>query len=81
MAGNDLGQPGYRGQLSDEAITMADNLGKAGYRTFMSGKWHLGTPDPTKHGFEQFSAHPRAAKRFFDPTTAPSQRSNRSNLR
>ena len=67
MAGNDLGQPGYRGRLSDEAITMADHLGKAGYRTFMSGKWHLGTPDPTKHGFEQFYGTLVSAKRFFDP--------------
>ena len=33
----------------------------------MSGKWHLGTPDPTRHGFEEFYGTLVSAKRFFDP--------------
>ena len=45
--------PGYMGRLSDDAVTIAQVLQLSGYRTFMSGKWHLGTPDPTKHGFEE----------------------------
>ena len=68
MTTNDLGQPGYRGVVSRDAKTIAEMLGPAGYRCFMSGKWHLGTPDPTQHGFEEFYGTLVSAKRFFDPT-------------
>ena len=67
MTTNDLGQPGYRGVVSDEAQTIAQVLAPGGYRSFMSGKWHLGTPDPTRHGFEEFYGTLVSAKRFFDP--------------
>lgn len=67
MTTNDLGQPGYRGVVSSEAQTIAQVLAPAGYRSFMSGKWHLGTPDPTRHGFEDFYGTLVSAKRFFDP--------------
>lgn len=67
MTGNDLGQPGYRGVVSADAQTIAQVLAPAGYRSFMSGKWHLGTPDPTQHGFEEFYGTLVSAKRFFDP--------------
>jgi arylsulfatase len=50
----DLGQEGYRGRLSENSATLAEVLKSAGYRTFLSGKWHVGTDDPTKRGFEQF---------------------------
>jgi arylsulfatase len=66
MTTNDLGQPGYRGVVSSEAQTIAQVLKSAGYRSFMSGKWHLGTPDPTQHGFEEFYGTLVSAKRFFD---------------
>lgn len=66
MTTNDLGRPGYRGVVSDEAQTIAQVLSTAGYRSFMSGKWHLGTPDPTQHGFEEFYGTLVSAKRFFD---------------
>ncbi len=62
----DIGQPGYRGRVSDEARTIAQVLAPAGYRSFLSGKWHLGTEDPTKHGFEEFYGTLVSAKRFFD---------------
>ena len=67
MTTNDLGRPGYRGVVSSDAVTIAQVLNEAGYRSFMSGKWHLGTPDPTKHGFEEFYGTLVSAKRFFDP--------------
>jgi arylsulfatase A-like enzyme len=67
MTTNDLGQPGYRGVISDEAQTIAEVLQPTGYRSFISGKWHLGTDDPTKHGFEEFYGTLVSAKRFFDP--------------
>lgn len=67
MTTNDLGHPGFRGVVSDEAQTIAEALAPAGYRSFLSGKWHLGTPDPTKNGFEEFYGTLVSAKRFFDP--------------
>ncbi len=67
MTTNDLGRPGYRGVISDEAQTIAQALKPAGYRSFIAGKWHLGTDDPTKHGFEEFYGTLVSAKRFFDP--------------
>ena len=63
----DLGQPGYRGRVSDDAITIAQVLQQSGYRTFMSGKWHLGTDDPTKHGFEEYFGTLISAQSFWDP--------------
>lgn len=67
MTTNDLGRPGYRGVVSSDAVTIAEVLQTAGYRSFMSGKWHLGTPNPTAHGFEEFYGTLVSAKRFFDP--------------
>ncbi len=67
MTGNDLGHPGFRGVVSVSAPTIAEALKPAGYRCFMSGKWHLGTPDPTRHGFEEMYGTLVSAKRFFDP--------------
>ena len=81
MTINDLGQAGYRGVISTEAQTIAQVLQFADYRSFMSGKWHLGTPDPTQHGFEEFYGTLVSAKRFFDPdhlVRMPAQRTARS---
>jgi arylsulfatase len=64
----DLGQPGYTGRLSNNAATIAEVLKQAGYRTFMSGKWHVGTDDPTRHGFEQFYGTLISAASFWDST-------------
>ncbi|MDF1755432.1 MAG: arylsulfatase [Verrucomicrobiales bacterium] len=67
MTTNDLNRPGYRGFIAPEATTIAEALTPAGYRSFIAGKWHLGTPDPTQHGFEEFYGTLVSAKRFFDP--------------
>lgn len=63
----DLERPGYRGRVSEDAQTIAEVLKPAGYRSFIAGKWHLGTDDPTQHGFEEFYGTLTSAKRFFDP--------------
>jgi arylsulfatase len=38
----DRKQPGYRGRLNDECVTLAEVLKPAGYFTALSGKWHVG---------------------------------------
>ncbi|WP_146511220.1 arylsulfatase [Thalassoglobus neptunius] len=63
----DLRRPGYRGRIPDGTATIADELQSSGYRCFHSGKWHLGTPDPTKHGFEEFYGTLISAQTFWDP--------------
>jgi arylsulfatase A-like enzyme len=35
------GAPGYEGQLNDRVVTVAELLRDGGYRTILSGKWHL----------------------------------------
>src|SRR4051812_17174598 len=37
----DRGIPGYRGELNRNYLTIAEELHRVGYRTAMSGKWHL----------------------------------------
>lgn len=39
---NDKGYPGYRGFLRQDCHTIAESLKTAGYRTYLSGKWHVG---------------------------------------
>ena len=63
----DIGRPGYRGRVSDDVKTIAQLLNASGYRSFLSGKWHLGTSDPTKHGFEEFYGTLTSAKTHWNP--------------
>ena len=51
------GLPGYLGHLSNRCTTIPEVLKSAGYRTIMTGKWHLGWLDdvsPTARGFDRF---------------------------
>ena len=41
---SDRGLDGYRGDLSERSVTIAEVLRGAGYATWMAGKWHV-----TKH--------------------------------
>lgn len=53
---NQVGVPGYEGVLSDRVVTFARLLQDSGYRTYVTGKWHLGaTPDklPVARGFDR----------------------------
>lgn len=50
------GQPGYSLELEPGVLTLASRLKPEGYRTLMTGKWHLGhseTALPSAHGFDR----------------------------
>ena len=51
-----IGKPGYEGFLLPQTTTIAEKFSEAGYRTMMTGKWHLGHKkehQPSEHGFEK----------------------------
>lgn len=53
----DWGLPGYRNELNTNCVTIGNVLQSAGYRTLLSGKWHVGeTPSnwPRSRGFDEF---------------------------
>ena len=62
------GAPGYEGYLNDRVVTVAELLHDAGYRTVLSGKWHLGNTRetaPVARGFERsFALLPGGADHF-----------------
>lgn len=48
--------PGYAMRLAPGVETVATRLKRAGYRTYMTGKWHLGSGPgdlPADHGFDR----------------------------
>lgn len=48
-------EPGYAGFLQDRAVGIPQVLKSAGYKTYMSGKWHMGEkPGPVDKGFDEF---------------------------
>ena len=61
------GRDGYEGHLNDRVLTLAEVLAGAGYRTYFSGKWHLGegsAHEPT--GFDEWDILPGQGQ-YFDP--------------
>ncbi len=75
---NDRGHDGYRGNLNDRCITIAQALSRVGYGTYMTGKWHVTrhtAPDGPKHnwplqrGFDRFYGTITGAGSFYDPAT------------
>ncbi len=74
----DYRQPGYRGNLSRDAATLAELLQEGGYQTMMVGKWHLTrhvAPEGPKHtwpvnrGFQHFYGTIHGAGSYFAPIT------------
>ena len=50
------GKPGYEGYLNNRVATLPEVLGAAGYRTYHTGKWHLGVEashGPHARGFDE----------------------------
>ena len=67
-----------KGHLNDRVVTVATLFRDAGYGTFLTGKWHLGSGegrDPRARGFERsFALASGGASHFADmrPAYAPS---------
>lgn len=78
LAPNQVGKPGYEGELNDRVVTLATILKDDGYSTYMTGKWHLGMSEaasPHNRGFDKsFSMLAGGASHFKDmrPAYAPS---------
>lgn len=74
----DRGFDSYRGDLSRNAVTIAEVLKTAGYRTYQSGKWHVSrhiNPEgphhnwPRQRGFDRFFGTIHGAGSFYDPNS------------
>lgn len=63
--------PGYQEFLNDRCLTLAEALKPAGYRSYLSGKWHLGYHDkakwPRQRGFDRFYGLLSGASSYFGP--------------
>jgi len=74
----DRGYDGYRGDLNQHCVTIAEALRPAGYATYMAGKWHV-TPHtrpegpkynwPRQRGFDRFYGTIHGAGSFYDPNS------------
>lgn len=73
---DDYGEEGYKGHLSEHAVTIAEVLKNSGYNTMMTGKWHVSdniSPDgdksnwPLQRGFEKFFGTLPGYGSFWDP--------------
>lgn len=69
---------GYRGDLNDRCVTIAEVLRPAGYRTYGVGKWHVTRHAqaegpkhnwPLQRGFDRFYGTITGAGSFYDPGT------------
>ena len=69
--GHDYRIEGYRGFLNQNCVTIAEALKPAGYRTLMTGKWHLGyfgkEKWPLQRGFDKYYGIIPGASNFFKP--------------
>ena len=72
----DSGPEGYAGNLNQRCVTIPEVLRAHGYRTYMSGKWHVSSnlvkPTgswPLQRGFDEFYGTIIGAGSFYDPNT------------
>ena len=56
MPTDHLGKPGYQGSLAPNVVTVASRLQDSGYRTYIAGKWNVGSEPynlPNRRGFDK----------------------------
>lgn len=70
LAPNQVGKPGYEGEINNRVVTIASILKSQGYQTYMTGKWHLGLTEkssPWARGFDRsFALLSGGASHFAD---------------
>jgi arylsulfatase A-like enzyme len=76
---DDQREPGYRGEIGRQCVTIAEILKSAGYHTYMTGKWHVARnlEDidslkynwPMQRGFDKFYGTIIGAGSLWDPWT------------
>ncbi len=64
LSGRYYPEVAFTGQYRN-SVTFAETLRTAGYKTLMSGKWHL-LGEPTEQGFDRYFGHLAGAVNFFD---------------
>ncbi|HRU56205.1 MAG TPA: sulfatase-like hydrolase/transferase, partial [Bacteroidales bacterium] len=67
---SNLGYPSYQGYLNEKCVTIAEVLKMNGYRTYMSGKWHVGSQSevhPLRRGFDRYFGLIDGAGSYFKP--------------
>jgi len=80
MTASNLGHPGYTGDINENCITIAQVLKPAGYRCYVSGKWHVTSdknfgPEGPKHnwplqrGFDRFYGGLSGGGSYYTPTS------------
>ena len=78
MVDNPQDTEGYRGELNENCVTIAEVLRTAGYKNYCVGKWHLtgqvrwGQPQygfPLQRGFDAYYGMISGAGSYFDPQT------------
>jgi arylsulfatase A-like enzyme len=76
----DWKRPGYKGDLNDRCVTIAETLRPAGYTSYAAGKWHVTKNTwprsdndragwPLQRGFSRFYGTIMGGGSFFDPCT------------
>ena len=65
------GTPGYQGYLNRNCVTLAEVLKTNGYRTYMTGKWHVGmhgsAKQPLQRGFDRYYGILAGATSYLKP--------------
>jgi arylsulfatase A-like enzyme len=78
LASENYSEPGYGDDLSKNSVTLAQILKKAGYATYMTGKWHIakdispkGNKDnwPLQRGFDRYFGTLNGSGSYYDPGT------------
>jgi arylsulfatase A-like enzyme len=69
-------QPGYRGYITENTVTLAEALKRGGYRTAMSGKWHVSNTieQPTKEAQNRWLNHQESHPLFSPIEQYPTNR-------
>lgn len=78
MSDKDRGEDGYRGDLNNHCVTLAQVMKTGGYENYAVGKWHLSRhmkQDGTRHnwplqrGFDHFYGTLAGGGSYYDPFT------------